>query len=160
MLRLAVAAVLLILAPAVHAANPVGICPTAKTGDHAPECSVAVICAVPTQATDMVRTIVAAAQVWEPYATLTAGSAVTPCPNGGWSSLTAQGIPTFANLTPPVVPPVVVPPPAAPPTQAVSVIAVDNPNAAALFPNVPNPECFTLSNGTQSVTACVPPKTP
>lgn len=149
--------VLLSWIPLTHAANPIGVCPTAKTGDHAPDCSVAVICAVPTQANDMVRTIVAAAQVWEPYATLTAGSAVTPCPSGGWSSLAAQGIPTFANLTPPVVPPVVVPPPTAPP-QAVSVIAVDNPQAAALFPNVPNPECFTLSNGTQSVTACLPAK--
>lgn len=147
--------ILLSWIPLTHAANTIGICPTAKTGDHAPDCSVAVICAIPTQATDMVRTIVAAAQVWEPYATLTAGSAVTPCPSGGWSSLAAQGIPTFANL-PVVPPPVVVPPPTAPPTQSVSVIAVDLPNAAALFPNAPNPECFTLSNGTQSVTACLP----
>jgi hypothetical protein len=152
--------ILLSWIPLTHAANAVGICPTAKTGDHAPECSVAVICAIPTLSTDMVRTIVAQAQVWEPYATLTAGSAVTPCPSGGWSSLTAQGIPTFANLV--VPPPVVTPPPTAPPptpptsTQAVSVIAVDNPQAAALFPSVPNPECFTLSNGTQSVTACLP----
>jgi hypothetical protein len=144
--------------PLTHAANTIGICPTAKTGDHAPECSVAVICAVPTQANDMVRTIVAQAQVWEPYATLTAGSAMTPYPNGGWSSLSAQGIPTFANLTPPVVVPPPVPPPTPPPTstQAVTVTAVDLPAATAMFPKVPNPECFTLSNGTQSVTACLP----
>lgn len=160
MLRTLTAVALLLLVPVVHAANPIGICPTAKTGDHAPGCSVAPICAVPTQATDMVRTIVAGGQVWEPYATLTAGSSVTPCPNGGWSTLAAQGIPTFSSVTPPVPP--VVPPPVVIPaaTQSVTVTAVDSPAAAAVFPGLPNPECFTLTNGTQSVMACIPAKSP
>lgn len=164
MLRLAAVFVLLLLASRVHAANPVGMCPTAKTGDHAPSCSVATTCAVPTQATDMVRTIVpAVGQVWEPYATLTLGSAVTPC-SGGWSTLAAQGIPLFSSLPPPVVtpPPPVVPPPVVipPTTQTVTVSTADSPAVAAIFSGLPNPQCFTLTNGAQSVTACIPAKVP
>lgn len=144
---------LLGLAHPVYAADAVGTCPTAKVGERAPACSVPVVCAVPAKANDMVRTIVAGIQVWEPYDTLTLGSSVAPC-SGGWSTLAAQGIPLFSSLTPPVTPPPVVP--TVPPPQSVTVTAVDMPAASALFPNLPNPECFTLSNGTQSVTVCLP----
>jgi hypothetical protein len=84
-------------------------------------------------------------------ATLSADTKQCTGPDGlDASALVAKSaIPSFAIAPAP-------PPPAV--LQDVTVTAVDAPAAAALFPKLPTPECFTLSNGTQSVTACIPPK--
>jgi hypothetical protein len=147
------------------------LCPSAKTGDHAPACAVSIVngkpimivCAQPVKGNDMVRTVVAGVQVWEPFATLTSGSPVVDCSSNTWTSAGDLGIPLFSSLTPPVplpVTPSVVVPPIAPaaPTQSVTVTAVDAPAASALFPGLPIPACIKFSNGVQSVTACIPAK--
>jgi hypothetical protein len=67
----------------------------------------------PAAATDPVRTQSAAGvQLFEPFSTLNATSAVVSCPSGGWSTLAAvgavvPGVPAPPPVTPP--PPVVVP---------------------------------------------------
>lgn len=85
-------------------------------------------------------------------ATLSVDAKQCTGPNGlDASALVAKSsIPTFAVVAP-------APPPPLPP-QNVTITAVDAPAASALFHQLPNPECFVLSNGTQNVTACLPPK--
>lgn len=84
--------------PAFAAPPPTYICPSAKAGDVAPTCAVKTACAVPTKATDMVRTSIDGKnQLWEPYSTLTATSAVANCSTGTWSTLAGLGIPLFSS---------------------------------------------------------------
>lgn len=126
-LLVAVMALLVDLGPARAASTPRStfICPTAKVGDSAPSCSPKQSCDIPTKGTDLVRTIVAGKQVWEPYSTLAVTSSVVDCAGSGtWSNLGALGIPLFSAtipvtpppVTPPVVPPVTPPPVSCPNT--------------------------------------------
>lgn len=162
----AVALVLLFLAlrftPA-FAANPTQLCPTAKTGDKAPACSAPVICAVPTQGTDMVRTVVAGVQVWEPYSTLTTGSNVMDCTKGTWSSVGLLGIPLFSSLpvpAPPFDPPPTTPPVVTPPALVSVTIkplaTSDPPQTTVTYSAIPAGSCFSLSDGTHTTQACLP----
>jgi hypothetical protein len=171
MIRILACLALLLLIPVSHAANPTQLCPTAKTGDRAPSCSVPVTCGVPTQANDMVRTVVAAVQVWEPYSTLTMGSNVMDCTKGTWSSVGQIGLPLFSSLPvpapvfddpPPVTtPPVVTPPPVVVPPAIISVTIKplepsDPPQAAVVYSSLPAGACFSLSDGTHTTQACLP----
>lgn len=87
---------------------PTNLCTSAKTGDAASVCTAKVTCGIPKLATDQVKTTIGPGgpQKWEPYSTLTAGSAVVNCTAGGWSTLAKLGIPLFsATVPPPVNPP-------------------------------------------------------
>lgn len=128
-------------------ATPTLLCTSAKTGDPANLCTAGLTWGVPVGGTDMVKTIVASQQVWEPYSTLTANSPVQNGAVGGWSTLPLLGIALFSSLPP--VPPV----PPAPTMQSVTITSTDEPVMSVRLTGLPIPACFTI-NATK---VCVPP---
>jgi hypothetical protein len=134
-------------------------CAAAKTGDPAPACTSVVVCAVPTQATDQVRTVVAGVQRWEPYATLTTSSPVVSCASGGWTNFSALSIPLFSSLIPIPPPPVVVPPVKPAPVPADYTVSVLNttPATGAVFKGLDSTveQCFAVTSGGKSAQVCL-----
>lgn len=162
---LAVIAAAFFLQSAGHSATatqkPIFLCTSAKTGDAASTCAAKVSCGVPVKATDEVKTTLGngGAQVWEPYSTLTSVSAVAPC-TGGWSSLAVQGIPLFSALTPvvPVTPTTPAVPVTVTPVPKDYLVTVPGSPIAADFQGLDStqPQCFTVTAGTQSAQVCLP----
>ncbi len=115
---------------------------------------------MPTSTTSIVGSGNKAAPIWaHTLRGYPAQTLVIACPKNATlstdaSQCTNQGADASVLATVSNIPSLAITPP--PVAQTVTVTARDYPAASATFPGLPTPECFTLSNGVQSVTACLP----